>query len=135
MSQENHKKRPVESHGAQPEKGTGSEENPLGRFKLYLFVLEQGAEEKDIKSQSFHHTSRGIRAVDAVGLNPGKRFLLPRDRRDVERDWRTCPFQDTVDEADNEEDGGQVGDEDTKGGIKAYSSYASKDKKEKEKNS
>jgi hypothetical protein len=135
MSQENHEKRPVESHGSQPEKGTGSKKNPLGCLKLYPFVLEQGAKEQDFKSQPLHHPSRGKGAVNAIGFNPGKRFLLSGNRWDVEWHWRTCPFQDTVDEADHKQENSQVRDEDTKDGIEAYSSHANKNKKEKNKNS
>ena len=103
-------------------------------LELNLFILEQGTEKKDFESQSFHHTSCGIRAVNIIGFDPGERFLLARDRRDVKGNGRTRPFQDAVNKSDDEKDNGHVRNEDTKDGIEAYSSYANKDEKEKDKN-
>jgi hypothetical protein len=49
----------------------------------------------------------------------------------VERHWRTCPFQDSVDEANNEEESGHIRNEDGKERIQTYSFYADHDKKDK----
>jgi hypothetical protein len=134
MPQENHEKGPMKSHSPQPEKGARSEEKSVRCLKLDLFVFEQGTEKKDLKDQSLHHTSRGRGTINMTGFDPGERFLLSADRRDVERNRGTCPFQNTVDKTDDEEENGHVRDEDAEERVQTYSFYANNDKKDKKKN-
>jgi hypothetical protein len=134
MPHPNHKKGPVKSHGPQPEKGAGPEKEFVGRLKLDLFILQQGAKEKDFKSQSLHHTSWCERAVNVIRFYPGKRFLLSRDRRNMEWNRRACPFQHPVDKPDEEEKNGRIRDEDGKQSVQAHPACSNDDEKKKYKN-
>ena len=52
----------------------------------------------------------------------------------MERNRRTRPFQNAVDEAGDEEENGEVGDEDAEERVQTYSFYADHDKEDEQKN-